>query len=498
MNTIDALLKTLLLLIQEKKQYNKIISGGLAKQVYETIYKHKDKLYNGEAELITKLMDILNSIIEVGIDDLNSVISSIATVLVDKPMLSEILLNESHRELDDTILNSRKKELVNYINFVKLKDVLDFFGKRLYRKNANTSKLANELKKELDNIIDFKEIKDDAVINEVDFDNDSEIENAVEDTVETLSTGAVLKTGWSCLNKMLQGGLRRGEFVTISALPHNYKSGLTKSIFIQLARLNEPILENPKKKPLMVFLSFEEDMRVVLMFYYAYFKFLIEGEVIDPNKPIDKNEMISYLKKYMREETKYNIKIIRMDPNKTNYEKIYQIVEDLEKEGYEIHTVFADYLSQISTEGCDRSGPMGNEYKDLFKKIRTFMTKKKILFVTPHQLNPEAKRLIRNGVPNQEFVKYLPNKGYYDHSSKLDQEIDLELFCHIAHINRKPYLTIQRGKHRIPTTISNDEKFIMLKYPKKAPIPEDKVDEKGNIIETYCVKENMEEEDFGF
>ena len=498
MNTIDAILKTLILLIHEKQLYGKIKSGGLAKQVYETIYQNREKLYNGESEIISKLMDILNSIIEVGIDDLNSTLSSIATALVDKPMLSELLLKESNIEPDESLLDLRKKEIVNYVNFVKLKDILSYFNKRIYRKNANTSKIANEIKKELETIIDFKEIKDDSIINEVDFGNDSEIENAVEDTVETLSSGSILRTGWSCLNNMLQGGFRRGEFVTISALPHNYKSGLTKSLFIQLARLNEPILDNPKKKPLMLFLSFEEDMRVVLMFYYAYFKYLMEGEVIDTTKPINKEEMISYLKKYMREESKYNIKIIRMDPNKTNYEKVYQVVEDLEKDGYEIHAVFADYLSQISTEGCDRSGPMGNEYKDLFKKIRTFMTKKKILFVTPHQLNPDAKRLIRNGVPNQEFVKYLPNKGYYDHSSKLDQEIDLELFCHIAYINRKPYLTIQRGKHRIPTTISNEEKFIMLKYPKKAPIPEDKVDEKGNVVETHCVNENTENEDFGF
>ena len=498
MNTIDAILKTLILLIHEKQLYGKIKSGGLAKQVYETIYQNREKLYNGESEIISKLMDILNSIIEVGIDDLNSTLSSIATALVDKPVLSELLLKESNIEPDESLLDLRKKEIVNYVNFVKLKDILKYFNKRIYRKNANTSRIANEIKKELETIIDFKEIKDDSIINEVDFGNDSEIENAVEDTVETLSSGSILKTGWSCLNNMLQGGFRRGEFVTISALPYNYKSGLTKSLFIQLARLNEPILDNPKKKPLMLFLSFEEDMRVVLMFYYAYFKYLMEGKVIDTTKPINKEEMISYLKKYMREESKYNIKIIRMDPNKTNYEKVYQVVEDLEKNGYEIHAVFADYLSQISTEGCDRSGPMGNEYKDLFKKIRTFMTKKKILFVTPHQLNPDAKRLIRNGVPNQEFVKYLPNKGYYDHSSKLDQEIDLELFCHIAYINRKPYLTIQRGKHRIPTTISNEEKFIMLKYPKKAPIPEDKVDEKGNVIETHCVNENTENEDFGF
>jgi hypothetical protein len=40
------------------------------------------------------------------------------------------------------------------------------------------------------------------------------------------------------------------------------------------------------------------------------------------------------------------------------------------------------------------------------------------------------------------------NKGMYDACGRLDQEVDGEMFQHIEHVNHKPYLTFQRGKHR--------------------------------------------------
>ena len=203
--------------------------------------------------------------------------------------------------------------------------------------------------------------------------------------------------------------------------------------------------------------------------------------------------MIQYIKKYLRDETKYHIKLIRLDPTITTYMDIVSIVDEFRDKDYEVHGVFIDYLSQISTEGCVKTGPSGVEYKDLFKRMRTEMSKRKILLVTPHQISTEAKRLIKNGIPDIEFVKQLPGKGYYAHSGQLDQEIDLEIFLHKAYRNRKPVLTIQRGKHRIPTNIEDEDKFMMLQFPKGgAPIPEDSEDHQA------CIKDDLENDEFGW
>jgi hypothetical protein len=93
--------------------------------------------------------------------------------------------------------------------------------------------------------------------------------------------------------------------------------------------------------------------------------------------------------------------------------------------------------------------------------------------VTPHQLSPEAKNLVRGGVPEDQFVKEVAEKGFTSGSRQLDQEVDLEIYIHLMKHNKETYLTVQRGKHRLPTIVSDELKYFILKFPKGMPIPED-------------------------
>jgi hypothetical protein len=98
--------------------------------------------------------------------------------------------------------------------------------------------------------------------------------------------------------------------------------------------------------------------------------------------------------------------------------------------------------------------------------------RKRILFVTPHQLSTEAKQLIRNGVSDLNFVKEIAEKGYTELSRQIDQVVDLEIYIHIAYVNRKPVLTVQRGKHRGCSIIDEKYKYFTLNFPYRAPIKE--------------------------
>lgn len=91
--------------------------------------------------------------------------------------------------------------------------------------------------------------------------------------------------------------------------------------------------------------------------------------------------------------------------------------------------------------------------------------------ITPHQLSTEAKQLIRDG--RQDFVKEIAEKGYYDKCRTIDNEVDIELYIHIEKLNKKSYLTIQRGKHRVPTIIPDELKYIVLPFYDIAGIPDD-------------------------
>lgn len=56
---------------------------------------------------------------------------------------------------------------------------------------------------------------------------------------------------------------------TVNSLQHNYKSGFLKSIFMQVARFNRPQMKDPKKKPALIYLSFEDETVDTLEYMYT-------------------------------------------------------------------------------------------------------------------------------------------------------------------------------------------------------------------------------------
>ena len=138
---------------------------------------------------------------------------------------------------------------------------------------------------------------------------------------------------------------------------------------------------------------------------------------------------------------------------------------------------------------------MGTDYRDMWNRLRNFCSgqNRSILFLSPSQLNTQAKQLIKNGISDTNFVKEIAGKGYTEISAQIDQVVDLELYIHITRIDRKPYLTVQRGKHRTPTIIDPEKMYFLLPFPHKAPILED-INREGDGVNV----EISGEDDLGF
>ena len=124
----------------------------------------------------------------------------------------------------------------------------------------------------------------------------------------------------------------------------------------------------------------------------------------------------------------------------------------------------------IPTTGCT-TGPAGTDIRDLFRRIRNFCASRSIAVISPHQLSSEAKQLIRDG--HQDFVKQVAEKGYWDGSKRLDQEVDREIYINIERFNSQAYLTVQRGKDRLSTVIPETDKYIVYDFTDFGPILDD-------------------------
>jgi hypothetical protein len=279
-----------------------------------------------------------------------------------------------------------------------------------------------------------------------------------------------MKTGWQAINRMLQGGFRRGEECVIGALQHNFKTGFSLSLFKHIALYNTPYMINPKKKPLLLRISFEDPLELNLPFLYRNIK---ENETYEHANvsSTSAKEMAGFIHEKLTVNG-YEVIIAYVNPTLWGYRDLQNYVLSLEAEGYEIHVLMVDYLNMLDKRGLDNSGPTGANIRDMFRRMRNFCAPRKITFITPHQLSTEAKMLIRQG--NEEnFVKDIANKGYYDGCKTIDQEVDLELYIHKVIADGKSWLCVQRGKHRLIQQTKEEYKFTVLPFEDIGDIRDD-------------------------
>lgn len=396
-----------------------------------------------------------------------------------KPLEAIIKKELTQPELKRSI-SSLSKNINEYITKFETKLVIKNAYKDVIVKNPDVKKTQTIIKNliaALDTLVRVKTGEDPAIVDEVELSNVNSLNKITERVRDRNNSIGLLKTGWAALNRILQGGFRRGETWMVCALQHNYKSGFLQSLVAQFARHNEPVLSNPDKKPLIVYMSFEDNADIYVEFLHRYI-YTNNNEGKLPNlKELTPNDIASYVKEDLSRNG-YYVKTIRVNPDQWTYMDMFNKILEYEAEGYEVHACIIDYLAKLPTTGCINTGPGGTDVRDLFQKVRTFFSVKNILCITAHQLSTEAKQIVRSDIREDDFVKMITGKGYTELSKQLDQIVDGELYLHIAKVKKEKYLTIMRGKHRIPTLISDEDKYAKLKFQPGIPLQESSTDTK--------------------
>lgn len=490
---IDTLIKCILLLHREnlvRTDNPELIdsSGDLIKTILN-MYRNSRKV------LITTENTIVDDLKELVIAMINNPENYDESLLVQQ--LTAILSN------NESILNSITKSLTTEItqqglrrSIVTLRNFLNNHYKELEFNRLIMQTLAKMKNNELEgsvqeytsNLISQLEaltlqttIKDPGVVDEMDIVDEDNMDRVFKKTKTNSDGDKRLKTGWKELNLMLNGGFRAGEMCLTSGIQHSFKSGFVRSLFAQICMYNKPTLDDPNKKPLALFISFEDDADVIMGFFYHYLYFS-ENNSSPDMKNLDTKQAASYIRDRLTK-TGFNIKIIRVNPNEWTYVHLTNKLLSYEAQGYEIQLLVIDYLSKLPTTGCNRTGAMGTDVRDLFDKVRNFCTgARRTLVIIPHQLNTEVKQLLKNGISDKNLVKELAGKGYYEGSKQIDQVVDLEIHHHIAKVGNKFVLTFQRGKRRFPEVIPEDKKYFMLPFPKSDPVIPPNLDLNGDYI----------------
>ncbi|WP_396190556.1 DnaB family ATPase [Flavobacterium sp.] len=403
-------------------------------------------------------------------------ISQISILLENDQKLLDVLKDSISQDHDDSTNKRITTNLVkNLNNYYKEHLAYEIFSRASYDMKFNRGKIGNfsdylsKTLSELEPLTNMlSSLKDPAVVGELDFENLDSVEHVFNEVKNLNSNTGVYHFGWQAGNRMCQGGVRRGETVGVGALQHKYKTGFTLSGFCQFATRNSPIMTATEieqgKKPLLLRISFEDNLTNNLQFMYQYLK-ANEGTPVNAKDFADLSttELTQYITKRLTA-TGFKIKMMRVDPSQWTYSTLLNKIIELEAEGYSVHLLMVDYLFMMPTTGCTQ-GPTGSDKRDMLRRVRNFCSARNTIFMTPFQLSTEAKQMLRNGVPDHNFLNEIAEKGYYDGCKTVDQELDLELYVHVFSHKRKKYLAVRRGKHRLPTVIADDDLFFMLRFP---------------------------------
>lgn len=378
----------------------------------------------------------------------------------DDPLDSNLMATAIRRRVGDF---KRQVETVELIN--------DAAKELKFNAGVDRRTVAMDLIAGLQPLMDGSGREAKGIVSSLKFDNHEDVKEEMVQGQDSSSSEGILTTGWKGFNKMCgeEEGVRRGDSVCIGALQHNYKSGTLLNLAKHFALYNTPYMLDDTKKPLIVFISLENNVSDNVLELY---KSLYENETgkLISIKDIDPDEAARYVIEVLSGKG-YTVEMIRAEAGTYGINDLIDTLQKRIDDGYEIHACVVDYLALFSKAGCV-GGNDAALMRDLFRRARAWCNPKLISFITAHQLSSEAKFLLRQGTDC--FVKDIAGRSYWDSCKSLDQELDMEIIQHIV----KPgdgysYLEFMVGKHRKVSITKEVDKYWAQRFEEAGAILDD-------------------------
>lgn len=291
---------------------------------------------------------------------------------------------------------------------------------------------------------------DRAVVEKAGTDNPNAIADLINQLKIESSPEGIIKLGLAGINNALgpDFGLKRGLFYMLEALTNRGKSFSLAHIVASIPLYNKPVLRDKSKIPTVLLMSAEDSLGLIFKRMYELF-----GTAKTGTKPnffeATTNEVVDSIVNTFNENG-WNFIFYRVNPSHDNIYEIMQRVRDLELKGHEIVFAAYDYLAMADLEGT-MGESRSDRLQDLYRRARNFFCSRGSIFMTPHQLNPDAKKFIRETDDDSEiyFIRDVGGKSMTEGSTKLTNECDGVVGIHVAKLqNNESYFTYYVGKMR--------------------------------------------------
>lgn len=263
------------------------------------------------------------------------------------------------------------------------------------------------------------------------------------------SQEGVIKTPFQGLNEGLAPdfGMRRAKMYLINALTNRGKSLTLGHLLAGVGLYNKPLLRNKAKIPTALLESAEDTLDLIIMrMYKLAWGAMREG---DPDFMNATEEDIIEMIVQCFKKNGWHLIINQIDSSKDTYHTMTQRVRMLENRGHEIIFWAYDYCGLQNIDGIPGDSK-SDKLQIHFRKVRAFIIARGICFVTPHQLSPEAKRKLQETDEDSEilFAREVAGKSMTETSTKITNEVDVEITIHVAKTSFRSYWVFCIGKQR--------------------------------------------------
>lgn len=460
MNNLIRLVKIATAMFQAWRQHDKDLMDELH-ILSQEVPKSKESLVVQDKKTEAKLRHLLGWISEQPYDS-NIITSLLSTKVAEVVLLSPELEKVLGEAFNDKLGNEDARQLIFQI-IKELQDV-DNQGKfsRNFREMVRPVIFEGEtdLSKEdwikLSEMISEKIMElngntfDRAVVEATGSDNPESIKTVIDQLKVEISPEGIIKTGLAGLNEALYPdcGLRRGLMYMIEALTNRGKSFGLAHLIASVPLYNKPVLRNKAKIPTVVLMSAEDSLGLIFKRMYELFVTAKTGTKPDFFSA-STDEVVSTIISTF-EESGWAFKFYRVNPTHDNIHEIMQRIRTLELKGHEIIVAAYDYLAMADLTGCQGES-RSDKLQNLYNRARNFFTSRGAAFLTPHQLNPDAKKYIREQDDDSEayFIRDVGGKSMTEGSTKLTNEVDCVIGLHVAKLqNNECFFTGYVGKMR--------------------------------------------------
>lgn len=413
------------------------------RKLTDEIPRTKSSLVAEDKKVEKKLRELVNWIIDQP-KDMNIITSLLNTKVADILLLSPELdraFEDAFIELDDkedsrqlvfqTIKEIKETENKFKFNF-KLKNLLRPF---MFEGEEDLSKADYIRLSELleSRIQSYGEEFDKAVIEEASLEDINPMVDILNLFKVELSTEGVLKTGLVGLNQALypDNGFRRSLFYLLEALTNRGKSFFLAHLLASFVLYNKPMLRNKSKIPTIFFCSAEDSMGLILKRMFEIFVTVKTG--VRPEFTEYTSEEVIQTIVDTFNENGWSFKFFRVNPTYDNIRELKQRVRNLEMKGYEIIVGAYDYLGMMDLDGCS-GDTKSDKFQDLVRQARNFFISRGAIGISPWQLNPRAKELLRENDDESEIYFPRENGGHSmtEGSTKITNETDVSITIHMA------------------------------------------------------------------